>query len=130
MDTISINHNWVNGCSVNKMWASMIRNLDDVKKEITCFKDSMDNWHEHCQLILKSCFGMNFEDFYKFLKFILKTRKFYLQMNQKYKVYGDWIMCSNHLNFDVMKIQEVVDTFQNDNNVRLLLREKNIEELD
>lgn len=102
--------------------------LDDVMKEISCFKDSMDNWHQHCQLILKSCFGMDFNDFYKFLKFILKSRKQSLETKQPHRVYGGWIIGSNHLKFDLKKVEEVLRNFQNDNNFNSLLKEKNIVE--
>ena len=34
----------------------------------------MDNWGEHCQLILKSTYGMDYDQFLDFIIFIAKQR--------------------------------------------------------
>ncbi|XP_065222081.1 2-oxoglutarate and iron-dependent oxygenase JMJD4 [Planococcus citri] len=128
MDTISINHNWINGCNIDKMWLSMKRNLDDVQKEISCFKDTMDNWHSHCQLILKSCFGMDFEDFYKLIMFILKCRKSCVDRKTPLNVYGGWVIGPNHLNYDYLQVRELMESFLNEENVKSLLKEKTIKD--
>ncbi|XP_069698380.1 2-oxoglutarate and iron-dependent oxygenase JMJD4 isoform X2 [Periplaneta americana] len=54
-DTISINHNWVNGCNIETMWSSLQSNLMAVKKEVEDCKD-MEGWDEHCQLMLQAMF--------------------------------------------------------------------------
>ena len=128
MDTISINHNWINGCNIDKMWTSMKLNLKDVEREISCFQDSMDNWHTHCQLLLKSCFGMDFRDFYKFITFILRSRKFCVDAKSLHCVYGGWLIGPKHLNFDYSQVQKILTSFLNDENVKLLLKENTIKE--
>lgn len=73
-DTISINHNWLNGCNVDVMWSFLQGELAAVQTEIGEWKDHMDDWHQHCQLLLKSCSGINYCEFYTFLKIISKNR--------------------------------------------------------
>ncbi|XP_015453596.1 jmjC domain-containing protein 4 isoform X2 [Pteropus alecto] len=73
-DTISINHNWVNGCNVANMWHFLQQELCAVQQEVSEWRDSMPDWHNHCQVIMRSCSGINFEEFYHFLKVIAKRR--------------------------------------------------------
>ncbi|XP_042525422.1 2-oxoglutarate and iron-dependent oxygenase JMJD4 isoform X2 [Dipodomys spectabilis] len=73
-DTISINHNWVNGYNLANMWHFLQQELQAVQREISEWKDSMPDWHHHCQVIMKSCSGINFEEFYHFLKIIAEKR--------------------------------------------------------
>ena len=48
-DTISINHNWINGSNIGRTWEFLCQSLDEVKKEISDCKD-MDGWHAQCQV--------------------------------------------------------------------------------
>ncbi|XP_029813806.1 2-oxoglutarate and iron-dependent oxygenase JMJD4, partial [Manacus vitellinus] len=73
-DTISINHNWVNGCNVAIMWCFLQDELAAVQREINQWKDPMDDWHLQCQLIMKSCTGIDYKEFYNFLKVIAENR--------------------------------------------------------
>lgn len=73
-DTISINHNWVNGCNLATMWHFLQQELHAVQQEISEWRDSMPDWHHHCQVIMRSCSGINFEEFYHFLKVIAERR--------------------------------------------------------
>ncbi|XP_075000478.1 2-oxoglutarate and iron-dependent oxygenase JMJD4 isoform X3 [Calonectris borealis] len=73
-DTISINHNWVNGCNVAIMWCFLQDELAAVQREINEWKDPMDDWHLQCQLIMKSCTGIDYKEFYNFLKVIAENR--------------------------------------------------------
>ncbi|KAM3679875.1 2-oxoglutarate and iron-dependent oxygenase JMJD4 [Ammospiza maritima maritima] len=73
-DTISINHNWVNGCNVAVMWSFLQDELAAVQREISQWKDPMDDWHLQCQLIMKSCTGIDYKEFYNFLKVIAENR--------------------------------------------------------
>ncbi|XP_044772737.1 2-oxoglutarate and iron-dependent oxygenase JMJD4 isoform X2 [Neomonachus schauinslandi] len=57
-DTISINHNWVNGCNLANMWHFLQQELRAVQQEV----------------IMRSCSGINFEEFYHFLKIIAERR--------------------------------------------------------
>lgn len=38
----------------------------------------MPDWHHHCQVIMRSCSGINFEEFYHFLKVIAERRLLFL----------------------------------------------------
>ncbi|XP_049633992.1 2-oxoglutarate and iron-dependent oxygenase JMJD4 isoform X1 [Suncus etruscus] len=73
-DTISINHNWVNGCNLWNMWLFLQQELRSVQQEVLQWKDTMPDWHQHCQVIMRSCTGINFEEFYHFLKVIAERR--------------------------------------------------------
>ncbi|XP_069778245.1 2-oxoglutarate and iron-dependent oxygenase JMJD4 [Narcine bancroftii] len=73
-DTISINHNWLNGCNIDIMWSFLQGELRAVQGEIDEWKDHMEDWHQHCQLLLKSCTGINYSEFYTFLNIISKSR--------------------------------------------------------
>ncbi|XP_062956210.1 2-oxoglutarate and iron-dependent oxygenase JMJD4 isoform X1 [Cynocephalus volans] len=73
-DTISINHNWVNGCNLANMWHFLQQELHAVQQEVSQWRDSMPDWHHHCQVIMRSCSGINFEEFYHFLKVIAERR--------------------------------------------------------
>ncbi|XP_011216405.2 2-oxoglutarate and iron-dependent oxygenase JMJD4 [Ailuropoda melanoleuca] len=73
-DTISINHNWVNGCNLANMWHFLQQELRAVQQEVSEWRDTMPDWHHHCQVIMRSCSGINFEEFYHFLKIIAERR--------------------------------------------------------
>lgn len=71
-DTISINHNWLNGCCIDLNWCFLKKSLGEVQKEISdCWK--MEDWHQQCQLILKSLTGINYEEFFKLCRAIAKN---------------------------------------------------------
>ncbi|KAK6174382.1 hypothetical protein SNE40_017670 [Patella caerulea] len=72
-DTISINHNWLNGCSVMRCWQFIKSSLVDVEREIDDCKD-MENWHQQCQIILKASGGVDYTEFYKFMSTIARHR--------------------------------------------------------
>ncbi|XP_039076185.1 2-oxoglutarate and iron-dependent oxygenase JMJD4 isoform X2 [Hyaena hyaena] len=73
-DTISINHNWVNGCNLANMWHFLQQELHAVQQEVNEWRDTMPDWHHHCQVIMRACSGINFEEFYRFLKIIAERR--------------------------------------------------------
>lgn len=50
-DTISINHNWLNGCNIDIMWQFLQTELSSVQKEISEWRNTMDSWHQHCQVL-------------------------------------------------------------------------------
>ncbi|XP_046555323.1 2-oxoglutarate and iron-dependent oxygenase JMJD4-like [Haliotis rubra] len=72
-DTISINHNWLNGCNIDICWAHIQQCLREVQKEIADCRD-MDGWQEQCQLILKASSGINYIEFLSFLTTIAQHR--------------------------------------------------------
>ncbi|XP_018121649.1 2-oxoglutarate and iron-dependent oxygenase JMJD4 isoform X2 [Xenopus laevis] len=73
-DTISINHNWINGCNVSAMWNFLHTELLSVEKEISEWREMMEDWHLHCQVIMKSCTGIDYKEFYTFLRIIAEKR--------------------------------------------------------
>ncbi|KAJ8272969.1 hypothetical protein GJAV_G00095650 [Gymnothorax javanicus] len=77
-DTISINHNWLNGCNLDIMWQFLQGELSAVQREISEWRDSMDTWHQHCQVIMKSCTGIDYGEFASFLKIIASNRLSFL----------------------------------------------------
>uniref|UniRef100_A0A8C1JLF4 Jumonji domain-containing protein 4 n=1 Tax=Cyprinus carpio TaxID=7962 RepID=A0A8C1JLF4_CYPCA len=77
-DTISINHNWLNGCNLDIMWQFLQEELSSVQREIEEWRDTMDSWHQHCQVIMKSCTGIDFGEFASFLKTIANNRMSFL----------------------------------------------------
>ncbi|XP_017773859.1 PREDICTED: jmjC domain-containing protein 4, partial [Nicrophorus vespilloides] len=103
-DTISVNHNWVNGCNIKLMWLEFVETLKNVKKEIDDCK-SMENFHAQCQVLLKSTFGLDFKDFFDFLKYICSKR---LQKTD------------NHSIFDLQRIKEILLLFSAHEDVDVL----------
>ncbi|KAF4520585.1 hypothetical protein B566_EDAN005996, partial [Ephemera danica] len=72
-DTISINHNWLNGCCIAQAWAGLKNDLRAVKKELSDCMD-MEGWEEQCQVVLAANTGSNLYDFFNFLDSIAQTR--------------------------------------------------------
>ncbi|XP_071943049.1 2-oxoglutarate and iron-dependent oxygenase JMJD4-like [Antedon mediterranea] len=72
-DTISINHNWFNGCNVNIVWEFLKSELLAVQRSIYDCKD-MDEWDEQCQLIMKANTGIDYAEFVNFLTTIARPR--------------------------------------------------------
>lgn len=106
-DTISINHNWINGCNVATVWESLKSNLELTKKEVEDCRD-MENFEEHCQIMLNVHFGMNFLSFFKLLKFIAKTRLEMLKGRNRTLFHGN-TLGTNHILFDLMQIDCVLE---------------------
>lgn len=76
-DTISINHNWLNGCNVDISWNFLKQGLTEVEKEIQDVKDSKivdGDWYQHCQIMLKADIGINFPEFFDFMRTIVLPR--------------------------------------------------------
>lgn len=71
--TISINHNFFNGCNVSRVWSALLDSYRKVLKEIDDCRD-MDDFEQHCQLMLKALHGMNFDSFLDLLKVVVDSR--------------------------------------------------------
>uniref|UniRef100_A0A0A9VXW8 2-oxoglutarate and iron-dependent oxygenase JMJD4 n=1 Tax=Lygus hesperus TaxID=30085 RepID=A0A0A9VXW8_LYGHE len=111
-DTISFNHNWINGCNINKMWDSLSECFKSVTQEISdCIL--MDGWDAQCQLLLKSCFGMNHMDFYTFVTMIAHSRLDCLIKGEMLKVNGGWYLGPNHCYFDLNRINSLLTSMLN-----------------
>ncbi|BES89517.1 JmjC domain, hydroxylase [Nesidiocoris tenuis] len=106
-DTISFNHNWINGCNVGSVLAAMNSCLVSVSMEIEDCKD-MDEWDDQCQLLLKSCFGMNHKDFYDFVTYISRERLAHLKEGSRLRVNGGWLLGPNHMKFDLSQIKALL----------------------
>lgn len=111
-DTISINQNWINGCNIKSVWNSMERNLVDVKKEIEDCAD-MENFLDHCQIMLKASFNMNFEEFYNLVTYIARKRIELCLTNKTITLFNNRILGRNHAIFDLHSIKTVVELLNN-----------------
>lgn len=116
--SISINHNWINGCNIMNMFEALEKNLTAVKKEIEDCKD-MENFNEQCQVVLRASFGIDYKNFYEFLKYIAFKR---MSMDNECN------LGKNHLIFDLKSLLSVLEIFVEREDVVLL--EKLHEELE
>ncbi|KAM4028100.1 2-oxoglutarate and iron-dependent oxygenase JMJD4 [Anomaloglossus baeobatrachus] len=110
-DTISINHNWVNGCNVSVMWSFLQVELHAVQHEISEWKETMDDWEQHCQVVLKSCTGIDYKEFFTFLKIIAERRiKVLRDGHENSFLQGPHVMAPGpqHLQFDLRKIADTL----------------------
>lgn len=109
-NTISINHNWVNGCNIKVMYDSMKSNLASIEKEIEDCK-SMEDFKEHCQLMLNTLFGMDFYKFYDFLKYIALNRIRLMEKSCEKVLFHGHQIGDNHIKFDLNAIRCVLLEF-------------------
>ena len=112
-DTISINHNWINGCNVLDVWRGLKKELSSVMEEVSDCKD-MNNWGEHCQLILKSTYGMDYDQFLDFIIFIAKQRLNTISKTDEVRSFNKYTFGMNHCIFDLNSIRLVLIDFIND----------------
>lgn len=106
-DTISINHNWFNGCNILKIWYALENHLQQVIKEIDDCKD-MPMFNEHCQIMLKASFGMDYEMFLNLLCFIVEKRLKSIENNDF--IINGFTYGKNHILFDINSILNVLNT--------------------
>lgn len=118
-DTISINHNWINGCNIKQIWIGLSSCLSAVQKEVSDCSD-MDDWHSHCQVMLRATHGMNYEEFYDLLKCVAEPRMVQVTGGDKLVMYGGWELGIKHAYWDLKQISSSLDSFLNDPNVSLL----------
>lgn len=111
-DTISINHNWINGCNIKSVWKSLENNLASVEKEIEDCRD-MEDFEEHCQVMLRASFGLDFLKFYEFLKYITLKRIYYFEKDIKIVSFGKYELEKNHAIFDLEAIKNTLVLFLN-----------------
>ncbi|CAH1957244.1 unnamed protein product [Acanthoscelides obtectus] len=109
-DTISINHNWVNGCNIDNMYAALLAELANVEKEIADCKE-MDDFEQHCQLMLKVSCGMDFYMFYDFLKCICMKRIEMLASSSARRMFHGHEIGSNHILFDLNAVSNTLGAF-------------------
>lgn len=82
MHTISVNHNWINACNIHIVWTALQNALIQVEHQIEEYNDTPE-FPSQCQLILKSVFGMDFQDFISLLFYISRKRLQQLQGEPK-----------------------------------------------
>ncbi|KAM8967186.1 2-oxoglutarate and iron-dependent oxygenase JMJD4 [Pelodytes ibericus] len=126
-DTISINHNWINGCNVSVMWRFLQAELGLIKKEIGEWKETMDDWDNHCQVIMKSCSGIDYKEFYNFLKIIADGRIHELRSpgedvsrDPRLSVSSAAPPGSRHAMFDLQKIADILTLMVDDGDFQKL----------
>lgn len=109
-DTISVNHNWFNGCNVYAIWTALKRCYDDVLNEISHCRDMVD-FDGHCQLMLRSVFGLNFKTFLDILCCIAENRNDLLN-TQNVDCLNDLRIGKRHAIFDLEAIIAVLNEFR------------------
>lgn len=109
-DTISINHNWINGCNLKYIWLSMEENLSQIKEEIKDCED-MDNFLDHCQVMLRALFSLDFTEFYSFILYIACKRIEFLQNGTVIILPENRQLGRNHVLFDLWSINNTLKLF-------------------
>lgn len=89
------------------MLKSLKKNIDMVESEIIEFKDT-EGWMEHCQVMLQSLFGINYEGFYEFVKYITVKRINSLK-NGCNLTFGNWHISNNHIVFDLKSLRSIFE---------------------
>lgn len=110
-DTISVNHNWLNGCNVFAVLAGISDNYSNVLKEIDDCKD-MDGFEQHCQVMLKASYGIDFMEFLELLHMVGRSRKLVLNGDSRIIKGSEFQFGLNHCRFDVGAIVGVVQKLE------------------
>jgi hypothetical protein len=105
--TLSINHNWFNGCNIEIIYSSLAKSYENVLKEIDDCKE-MENFFEHSQLMLKSYYGMNFLEFFQIIQHIGEKRLERLRTGNNFLVFNKFHFGTNMIEFDLRQIEEVL----------------------
>lgn len=119
-DTISVNHNWFNSCNIKSIWSTLEQNLVSVQNEIDNCRE-MENFIQHCQIILKSCFGINYRDLYRLLKFILFKRLNAIENSHDIILFSKFKLGLNHLFYEIKILQQITQQILENNDMCQLL---------
>lgn len=103
-DVLSFNHNWFNGCNIQLVLQNLLKNLQDIKKEIEDCRD-MENFDDHCQLMMKAVYGMNLVEFVNLVLHIFDERV----KNCDKKVFSEFSLGENLQRFDLKMADEVLN---------------------
>ncbi|KAL7634103.1 UNVERIFIED_CONTAM: hypothetical protein RMT77_015431 [Armadillidium vulgare] len=109
-DTISINHNWINGTNIEFVIDFIISTLKEVEESIKEFSET-EGWVSQCQLILKSVAGMDAKELFKFLKAIAQRRINFMEGNTSESSFREWKMGRNHVIYDIKKLITCFDRY-------------------
>lgn len=112
-DTISINHNWINGCNIANVWCALKKELRSVMKVVDDCKD-MKNWNEHCQLMLKTSYGMDYKQFLEFISFIAKNRLHAMIKKSQVISFNKYRFGHNHCLFDLRALKIILENIITD----------------
>ncbi|KAK7084703.1 JmjC domain-containing protein 4 [Halocaridina rubra] len=102
-DTISVNHNWINGTNIHKVWHFLVESLNQVEYAIRDCKD-MEDWVGQCQLLLRVTHGMDYQEFYSFLKTVARRRISSLNDKEPLVSFGIWTFGKKHILYDLKRI--------------------------
>lgn len=107
-DTISVNHNWFNGCNVRAIQSELRRTYDNVLKEIDDCRD-MEDFENHCQLMLRSVFGLDFKSFLEILTCIAENRMNMLNGDDVDESLNGPKLGKSHILFDLRAIYSALN---------------------
>lgn len=114
-DTISINHNWFNGTQIDRVYEALKRNLEYVVDELIGWEGDLQDSKEHCQVMLKASFGMNYTDFIDIVEFIARRRHSdSLSPIESTVSFGRFSFGINHILFDLDQVSGLVATMLQD----------------
>lgn len=122
-DTISVNHNWLNGCNVAAVLAGIFDNYSKVLKEIDDCKD-MKFFEQHCQVMLKASYGIDFMEFLELLYTVGRRRKLLLNDDLKIVKSSEFQIGLKHCKFDIAAIVGVVQKLEEQCNENASLKRK------
>lgn len=86
----------------------MYDKFNEILHEIDDCKD-MDNFDEHCQIMLKSVFGLDFTMFFDILNCIAKNRLKILNVEGESVVLNEVEFGRNHALFDLHAMKSVIE---------------------
>ena len=107
-DTISINHNWFNGCNLMTVYEALKAELRKVEVELDDCRDDRDEWNAMCQGLLRATHGMNYIDFLDLVTNILHTRRDLMEGRLEAVSFDGRHLGPTHCLYDIGRIREVL----------------------
>lgn len=123
-DVFSINHNWFNACNIKLVLENLLKNFDDVQKEIEDCRD-MENFENHCQVMLKSVYGMNIAEFVDLVMHIVDKRA----KNCDNEIFNKFALGENIQKFDLNMGAKVLNELLENENINDDLKKVILEKL-
>lgn len=90
------------------VWCALKSELRSVMKEVDDCKD-MKNWNEHCQLMLKTSYGMDYKQFFELISFIAKNRLHAMIKKSQVVSFNKYCFGRNHCLFDLQALKNVLE---------------------
>ncbi|XP_047737301.1 2-oxoglutarate and iron-dependent oxygenase JMJD4 isoform X2 [Hyalella azteca] len=115
-DTLSINHNWINATNILQVWRQLLAELLKVEDAISDCR-SMEKWEDQCQLVLKASHGMDFIEYYHFLRAIAKPRIESLRSGSDLTVLDGHRQGRRHTEYDVQRLRDALLALLDDHHV-------------